>query len=154
MRQTCMNPVIDSVRDLFVTMLAGTASPGEMRACGEKLDADAVIASITLDGSSQNTVILTFPLQTAIGMVNTLLATDKTEIDSEIVDGVAEAVNIVAGAAKARLKHDESEPVKLGIPVIATVRTLSEIATAKTEWLEVPFSTNFGPLSLRVGFDD
>lgn len=149
-----MIPFIDSVQDLFVTMLAGTASPGEMRTGGEELEADAVVASITLIGVSRNIVILTFPPQTAIGMVNTLLATEKSAMDSEIVDGVSEAVNIVAGAAKARLKHDENTPVKLGIPVIATDRTLTEIAPAQTKWLEVPFSTEFGPLSLLVGFEN
>jgi chemotaxis protein CheX len=99
-------------------------------------------------------VALSFPIGTARAMVGRLLCLGEEQISESVGDGVAELVNIIAGSAKAEFSNGNgSDVINLGLPTV--IRGGNEIVEGPSQstWLDVPFSSDLGPFSLRVTFE-
>jgi len=149
-----LNPFIESVHTLCSTMLKCEVQRGRPAVSSEFAPTEDITALIGLSGPARGTVALSFPAPTAHAMVGRLLQIDTTDVEENVVDGVAELVNIVAGSAKAKL-HDLKTPevINLGLPtVIQGGRDVVHYPKA-TAWLDVPFQSDLGPFHLRVTFE-
>ena len=112
MKVEYINPFIESVFELFSTMLASKATRGEvgvLSATGTAAHHD-IMALIGLSGYTRGMVALSFPAQTAINIVNNLLGTESTTMDDTVSDAIAEVVNIVAGSSKAKFRVEGRPP--------------------------------------------
>src|SRR5690242_776383 len=98
-----INPFIESVSELFTTMLDSEAKRGEIGLLKASAFKQEIVALIGLSGPVRGAVALSFPTRTALHIVNRLLGIEVTDVDEMVLDAVAEFVNIVAGAAKAKL---------------------------------------------------
>jgi chemotaxis protein CheX len=150
-----INPFIESVYSLCTTMLSCSVERGQLGLVNHGTEAKGgITALIGLSGPARGTVALSFPLPTAHAMVGRLLSLGEQEVDESVGDGVAELVNIVAGSAKAKLSNGKGpDVISLGLPTV--VHGGSEIIDypSQSTWLEVPFSSELGPFSLRVTFE-
>jgi len=152
-----INPFIESVHELFSTMLSATATRGEIGVSREGPNPKDIMALIGLSGHARGMVSISFPLKTALAMVNQLLGTDTRVIDDTVSDGIAELVNIVAGGAKAKFTLEEGqEPIDLSLPTVVRGNSFNVDYPSGSVWLEVPFDSTLGDFSLRVtfSFDD
>lgn len=148
-----INPFIESVYDLFTTMLSATIQRGDVGVTRDPTDPDSVMALIGLSGPARGMVSLSFPGETAIKMVNRLLSIEATEMDDTVADAVAEIVNIVAGGAKAKFPLEEgSPPIDLSLPTVVRGQNFNVDYPSDSVWLEVPFTSELGPFFLRVTF--
>lgn len=157
MKVDYINPFIESVYELFSTMLSATATRGEIGVSREGPNPKDIMALIGLSGHARGMVSLSFPMDTALAMVNQLLSTDTRVIDDTVSDGIAELVNIVAGGAKAKFTTEEGqEPIDLSLPTVVRGNSFNVDYPSGSVWLEVPFESSLGPFSLRVtfSFDD
>ena len=103
MKVEYINPFIESVHELFSTMLNSKASRGNVAiARGDGASHD-IVALIGLSGPARGMVTMAFPVKTALNIVNRLLGSDLRIMDDTVSDAIAEVVNIVAGGAKARI---------------------------------------------------
>lgn len=154
MKVEYINPFIESVFDLFSTMLSSTAKRGDVGVFKEEqTGARHIIALIGLSGPARGIVALSFPIETALKMVNRLLGTETKVMDDTVSDAVAELVNIVAGGAKARFPLEEGvPPIDLSLPTVVRGNSYSIDYPSGSVWLEVPFETDLGPFDLRVTF--
>ncbi len=154
MKVEYINPFIESVYELFSTMLSAKVQRGDVGvakgAAGNPRD---IMALIGLSGPARGTVALAFPSATALAMVNSLLGTDTRVIDETVSDGIAELVNIVAGSAKAKLTQGGGAPIDLSLPTVVRGANWSVDHPSKSVWLEVPFQSDMGDFSLRVTFE-
>ena len=78
----------------------------------------------------------------------TMLLTDMTEINSDVIDAVGELTNMVAGGAKAQLEHLN---LSISLPNVITglgheVRFPSNVTP-----IVIPFDSDWGPLTAEVG---
>lgn len=108
------------------------------------------MALIGLTGSITGTVAISFPLNTALAIVNRMLGSALGQADGTVIDGVAEFVNIVAGSAKKRLTDEDAPPVTLTLPTVVSGSDYSVFNPAKSTWIEVPFESDLGPFTMRV----
>jgi chemotaxis protein CheX len=146
-----INPFIESVFELFTTMLSAQAARGEVGLCrGSGGNPREIMGLIGLSGHVRGTVALSFPTGTALAMVSKLLGMDTHVVDETVSDAVAELVNIVAGSAKAKLNDSSGEPIDLSLPTVVRGNSYSVDYPSKSVWLEVPFTSDLGPFSLRV----
>lgn len=148
-----INPFIESVNELFSTMLEANISRGTIgvsRGAGNPRD---IVAIIGLSGPARGTVALSFPTATALSLVNKLLGLDTHIVDENISDGVAELVNIVAGSAKAKLVGDGGAVIDLSLPTVLRGNDFTVDYPSQSMWLEVPFESDYGAFSLRVTFE-
>lgn len=152
MRAENINPFIESVYDLFTTMLNSKA---ERKTVGIAKTANPrdIMALIGISGRVRGMVALAFPVSTALAMVNKLLGTDIKYIDDTVSDAIAEMVNIVAGGAKARMNVDNEKPLDLSLPTVVRGGDFSVEYPTNSVWLEINFDSDLGPFTLRVTFE-
>ncbi len=152
MRVEYINPFIESVYDLFSTMLGAKAERGEIGVTHTAANPRDIMALIGLSGPVRGMVALAFPVNTALNIVNRLLGTESRIIDDTVSDAIAEIVNIVAGSAKARMNSGEESVIDLSLPTIVRGNSFSIDYPSKSTWLEVSFQSDLGSFTLRVTF--
>ncbi len=151
MRVEYINPFIESVYDLFTTMLSATAKRGEVGVFRDAPNPRDIMGLIGLSGPARGMVAISFPIETALNMVNKLLGTETKVIDDTVSDAVAELVNIVAGGAKARFPTG-GVPIDLSLPTVVRGNSYNVDYPSGSAWLEVPFESDLGFFSMRVTF--
>lgn len=152
MKVEYINPFIESVYDLFSTMLGTKAVRGDVTIARKDMPARDIVALIGLSGPAQGMVSMAFPLKTALAIANRLLGTDLRVLDDTVSDAIAETVNIVAGGAKAKFKIGEGPPVELSLPSVIRGSSFCLDYPSKISWLEVPFDSGLGSFVMRVTF--
>jgi chemotaxis protein CheX len=153
MKVEYINPFIESVYDLFTTMLSSKAQRGNVGVSRGASNPREIMALIGLSGPARGTVAISFPTETAVAIVNRLLGTDTKVIDDTVSDAIAEIVNIVAGGAKAKLKIGEGSTIDLSLPTVVRGDSYDIDYPSNSVWLEVPFDSDLGPFSMRVTFE-
>ena len=147
-----VNPFIESVQELFSTMLGCEAERGEIGLVKGKSNPRDVIALIGLSGPASGMLTVSFPIETALAVACRILGMEMKVIDGSVSDAVAEVANIVAGSAKAKLINDDQEPIDLGLPTVVRGNSYTVDYPSHATWLEVPFTSELGPFSMRVTF--
>jgi CheY-specific phosphatase CheX len=72
-------------------------------------------------------------------------------VNDIVTDTVAELVNIIAGGAKAKL-HTGDAPITLSLPNVIHSKGCTVHYPTTSVWLDVPFTGELGPFSMRLGF--
>ena len=153
MKVEYINPFIESVYDLFTTMLSSKAQRGDVGLAKTDANPRDIMALIGLSGMARGMVALAFPVETALNMVNSLLGTEIRVVDDTVSDAIAEMVNIVAGGAKAKLNTGDGPPIDLSLPTVVRGNSYNVDYPSGSVWLEVPFNSDLGPFTLRVTFE-
>jgi chemotaxis protein CheX len=154
MKVEYINPFIESTYELFSTMLSATAKRGDVGIAKEAAGgARDIMGLIGLSGPARGMVALSFPVDTALKMVNRLLDTEIVAVDDTVSDAIAEMVNIVAGGAKAKINVGGGKPIDLSLPTVVRGSSYDVDYPTGTVWLEVPFDSDLGHFSLRVTFE-
>ena len=149
-----INPFVESVHELFSTMLGAQSERGEVRvAKTDKLERSDITALIGIGGPGRGTVALGFPKETAIAILERMLGIQVDTIDETVVDGMAEVVNMIAGNAKAKLRKGDEEPLVLTLPNVILGQDHTVEYPSGVTWVVVPFTSDLGPLTLRVTFE-
>ncbi len=153
MKVEYINPFIESVYELFSTMLGSKVERGQIGISTGANNPRDIMAIIGLSGPARGSVALSFPTQTALNMVGKLLGIETRIIDETVSDGVAEIVNIVAGNAKAKMTKDGGTPIDLSLPTVLRGNDFRVDHPSQSVWLEVPFTSDLGAFCLRVTFE-
>ncbi len=149
-----INPFIESVHELFSTMLGCEVNRGDVKLSKLGGDPKHLVAIIGLSGPARGTVALSLPVDTSLHMTGRLLGGEApAEVNDEVADAIAEMANMIAGGAKARLSGDSTAPINLGLPTVVTGSDYRVVYPSDAVWLDVPFNSELGPFSLRVTFE-
>lgn len=154
MKAELVNPFIESVQEIFTTMLGSQARRGKVGFTdGEKSPGD-LVALIGISGRATGNVALSLPSQTALAIVGKLMSETYDSINDEVIDGVAEMVNMLAGGAKAKMNVEGETPMDLSLSTVISGDSYKVKYPTKTIWLGVPFESELGPFVLRITFED
>lgn len=148
-----INPFLESVDECFNSMLNTKVARGKVGVSRGSGSPREVSAFIGMSGSARGTVCLSFPSATAMKLVSRFLDEDIVIMNEEVVDGISEIVNIVAGGAKAKLGATAGTVIDLGLPTVVRGSNYSVESPSNSVWLEVPFESDLGEFSLRVTFE-
>jgi len=148
-----VTPFEESVCDFFTTMLDCEIQRESASDLQESLSSEPeVVATIKMDGWFSAVVELHLPDPTARALVNRLTGLEFEAVDASVLDGVAESVNIIAGGAKARLASENRPPIDLGLPNVSQGVRNSGACVATDKEIGLCFSSDLGPLSLRIKY--
>jgi len=155
MKAEYINPFIESVHELFSTMLGCSVKREnlELAASPTKTLSQEIVAIIGLNGEARGTVTITFPEDTALAMASCLLGEEKKKLDESVSDTVAEIVNIITGGAKAKLSSEFATPLELSLPTVIKGKGYAVAYPQNTLWFELPFTSDLGPFQLRLTFE-
>jgi chemotaxis protein CheX len=149
MRVEYINPFIRSLDNAFLTMLGCEVRRGTISVKSSSSPHYDVSGIIGLSGRAIGTVVLSLSESVARNAAATMLMTEITEINADVVDAVGELANVVAGGAKAEL---EQYDLSASLPSVITGRNHNVRFPSNVTPICVPFETAWGPLTLEVGF--
>ncbi len=149
MRVEYINPFVTSLKNAFKTMLDCEARRGEIAVKANHCAKYFVSGVIGLSGKTVGTVVLNFSEAVALRAASTMLMTETTVINEDVLDAVGELTNMVAGAAKAEL---EGHQLQVSLPNVITGHNHEIHFPSNVVPISISFETDWGPLTLEVGF--
>lgn len=145
-----INPFLKAVTNTFATMLSVEAHRGELALGDPNSRMYPISGLIGLSGKAHGMVVINLSTEVALRAASTMLMTECTEVDDDVIDAVGELANMVAGQAKTELQEYD---LSVGLPNVVTGEGHSVRFPSASPPLAVPFKTDFGPLRLEVGFE-
>jgi chemotaxis protein CheX len=149
MKAENINPFIESVAETFENMLETTIETGAPVLNDDTKGTPDIIGVIGLSGTAQGIVALKLPVKTALNVVGKMVGMEFRGVDSSIIDGVGELVNIIAGNAKAKF---EGHAISLSLPTVVRGSIYRLNNLGDTVWLTIPFKSELGEFALSVSF--
>ena len=143
-----INPFIASLDNAFLTMLNCAVRRGEISLKSDGFPLYEISGIVGFSGKAIGTVVLSLSKSVALQATSTMLISETTEINGDVVDAVGELTNVVAGGAKAKL---EEYRLQVSLPNVITGRSHEIRFPSDVTPICVPFETDWGPLSLEVG---
>ncbi|RJP30899.1 MAG: response regulator [Candidatus Omnitrophota bacterium] len=151
MKSACLEAFKESVGDFFATMLDCGIRPDDTNRMRKDLSVDLnFVVRIEFHGSAAGTLFFFFPYETAEEITKRFIGMEIDVDDRMIRDSMAEIANIVAGGAKSRLQGENEPPIDMSLPQILSGDTFFDDFLTRTEWSEIPFSTDAGHFVLCV----
>ncbi len=150
MKVEYINPFIESIGAFFGKMLGCAAERRPAALTREIPRASELTALIGLAGPIRGMVMLVFPVPTALELAERLTQVPSKVVDDALLDAVGEAVNIVAGGAKAKLVGEDDTPITLSLPSVVRGSDYTVEVPGGEVWLDIPFTSAIGPFGLRV----
>lgn len=147
-----VRPFLISARNAAQGLLQTTLKFGELRQCKGAFRTDSgesLVGVIGISGSLRGKVVLAVPAVVARKLVARMLGSDPEEHD--VVDGVGELVNVVAGGAKTML--GETRPgLALTVPNVVVGSSLLVHTAREAPAMLIPCVTPEGEFVVQVGF--
>ncbi len=143
-----INPFILSIRKVFQTMLTTEVQVGKPKIITSRQEITAdVSAVIGLSGDAVGCVILSLPMQTAIGAASKFAGIEMTKDHPDFSDALGELANMVAGQAKSQL---DGMHVSISLPSVIVGR--EHIVSQSRQWprLQLPCDSPFGSFFVEV----
>ena len=75
------------------------------------------------------------------------------QVNDEVIDTIAEFVNMAAGMAKANFCRDFEIPIVLSLPKVLHKKAFSTELISKSAWIEIPFTGSFGSFTLGLSIE-
>ena len=148
MKVEYINPFIQSTIAVFETMLACKLvrkEPFVKDGCHPEHEVSGIIG---LSGKARGTVVLSLSKKAALRATEALLRDPTKVINADVADAVGELTNIIAGGAKARLKH---LAMSVSLPTIITGKSHNVEFPKKVKPICIPFDCEWGFVAVEVG---
>jgi len=146
-----VNPFLNASVRLFRDHLGLRVESGKPFLLQDPQALYEVSGIIGLAGETRGAVVLSFGRETAIRIVSRFAGQEFVALGNEVLDGVGELINIIAGNAKQDLLEFR---IQISLPGVITGNSY------KIHWPEgvpvvcIPFSCEFGPFSVNVSLKD
>jgi chemotaxis protein CheX len=146
-----VNPFLEASVNLFQEYLdlkVTAASPHLLKDPQSLYEVSGIIG---LAGQTTGAVVLSFPRETAMAVVGRMAGKTYLGLTNEVLDGVGELVNIIAGNAK---KYLEEFRIVISLPGVIVGTSY------KIKWPEgipviaIPFESELGIFSVNVSMRD
>lgn len=151
MKVKYINPFLNASVNLFKDYLGFTVTVGKPYVLEDPQDLSEVSGIIGLAGETVGAVVLSFSRETSIAMVSKMAGATFNALGTEVIDGVGELINIIAGNAKRDLLDFR---IEISLPGVITGTTY------RIHWPEgipvvcIPFDSEVGPFSVNVSLRD
>jgi chemotaxis protein CheX len=145
-----INHFIESTANVFDTMLSCKVKRTSLQLKTGCQPTHEVSAVIGLSGKVTGSVVLSLTRNVALKSVEQMLFDEFTEINAEVVDGVGELANMIAGGAKAAM---EDLQLALGLPNVIIGNSHEVYFPGSVQPISVGFETPWGPMAIDVGFN-
>lgn len=151
MKVQYINPFLQATTGLFKDFLGIQVTAGKPYINDERNNLGDVSAIIGLAGETVGAVVLSFTHDSAIAIISKMAGKKYAALGSEVLDGVGEMVNIIAGNAKKDL--DEFR-IMISLPGVVTG------SDYRIHWPEgipvvcIPFQSDLGAFNVNVSLRD
>ncbi|MBN1409885.1 MAG: chemotaxis protein CheX [Spirochaetales bacterium] len=151
MKAKYINPFLSASINLFKEYLGVelTASDPYLNINPQRLL--EVSAIIGLAGETVGAVVLSFSRETAVKVVSSFAGKTYQALSKEVIDGVGELVNILAGNAK---KDLEDYRLLISLPGVITGNYYKINWPQNVPVITIPFTSSFGDITVNVSLKE
>ncbi len=151
MKAKYINPFISASMNLFKEYLGLDVESGKPYVLVDPRSLDEVSGIIGLAGETTGSVVLSFSRDTAINIISKFAGHQYQALGSDVIDGVGELINIVAGNAKKDLLDYK---IVISLPGVITGSDYRIHWPENVPVISVPFSSSSGNFTLNVSLRD
>lgn len=144
-----INPFIEATINTFQTMCQIVPTRDRVFIKGDGEEVYGVSGIIGLGGEATGAVVVNFPEAVACKIISKFIGEECTAINSNVVDGVGELANIIAGDAKNRLIQ-KGYKFEIGLPKIVSGRSYVTAQSKSVACIVVSFTSEVGKFCLEV----
>ncbi len=141
-----INPFVEAVQQLFKTMLNTELVIGKPSIRQDDVFAD-VSAVIGFSGDATGSVVLCFPMETAVKAASTFAGVEMKSDDEDFSDAIGELANIVAGGAKARM---DGLNISISLPSVVVGTQHAVLRSRQRPRLAIPCDSSLGRFTVEV----
>jgi chemotaxis protein CheX len=148
-----INPCIEATIQTYKTMLKVTpVRSGDLAVKMGVFDVTDITGVIGLSGTVKGAMMLTMEKEVACKTVGSFLEKEITAVDDEVLDGIGEILNIIAGAAAAKLSGYK---IQLGLPTVLQGKDQRMFANIATPWIIIPMNApGSGRFDIAITMDE
>lgn len=147
MRVKYINPFLRASLNLFKEHLGLKVTSGKPYLMENPHELHEVSGIIGLAGETEGAVVLSFSRGTAINIVSRMTGRVYHALGTEVIDGVGELINIIAGNAKQDLLEFR---IKISLPGVITGNTYRIHWPEGIPVVAIPFESDVGPFTVNV----
>lgn len=149
-----INPFLESMTDVLVTMAQTPCEPGETTIKENSVSSGDISGIIGMSGEKvRGSFAISFSKSVILAVTERMLGEKVDSIDSTVVDLVGELTNIATGGAKSRLSKNGYE-FDMATPVVVTGENHQIDHVSKGPTIIIPFTTDVGDFFIEVSFSD
>ena len=149
LKEAISEALTDAVIEIFSTTLGVVPSVKEGHFDLGGVDANGLIASIGMAGRIEGALVLIFSETCACKVVSKMFAIETNEMSADIIDGVGEISNILAGGLKVRIAPLGGYDFAISLPTVVQGRFPMNVTDGKKTDL-VELHVTCGELSFGV----
>ncbi len=147
MKAEWINPFIVATRDTFDRMMRLKVSNGKPYLLSAEMNTKDISGMIGLSGSIRGAVVIGFPTDSALRIVNTFMQENFTKLGPDVSDAVGEIANIIAGYVK---KFIPTETIDISLPSVVRGEKHMVQMPKDSPVLVIPFESEQGTFVLEV----
>lgn len=151
MRAEYINPFLKASMNLFHDYLGLKVTAGKPYLLEDPQNLLEVSGIIGLAGDTRGAVVLSFSRETAIQVISVFAGQEYKSLTNEVLDGVGELVNIVAGNAKKDLLQYR---IEISLPGVITGTSYTMRWPEGIPVVAIPLTSEYGPLSINISLQD
>ena len=151
MKAKYINPFLTASMTLFKEYMGLDVTAGQPFVLDDKYKLDDVSALIGLAGETSGAVVLSFSHDTALKIVSRLEGKTYQFLGAEVLDGVGELVNIIAGNAKKDLTEFK---IVISLPGVITGNSYQIKWPSGVPVISIPFTSELGNFSVNVSLKE
>ena len=151
MQAKYINPFVKATVGLFQDFIGISITPQTPYLRTDPNDLEEVSGIIGLAGETVGAVVLSFSRESAIRVVGKMEGRPYKAMTNDVIDGVGELVNIIAGNAKKDL--DEFR-IDISLPGIVTGKSYQIHWPEGIPVIAIPFDSEYGHFSVNVSLRD
>jgi len=146
-------PFINATIETFDTMCGMTAKRnGKITVQQGTLPTYDVIATMGLSGTVKGAVMVTMSVEVACKTVGEFIGEEITEVCADLTDGIGEILNIVAGAAAAKLPDLK---IKISLPTVLIGEHPMLAGNHEIPWISVPMCfPNGDKFNIKISMEE
>lgn len=151
MKAKYINPFLNASVNLFRNFLGLDLTNGKPYILENAHDLDEVSAIIGLAGETTGAVVLSFSRTTAVKIVSKFSGRKFQALTNEVIDGVGELVNILAGNAKKDLLDFR---IEISLPGVITGNSYKINWPKNVPIITIPFKSEIGEFTVNVSLKE
>lgn len=147
MEQSLITPFINSIQNVFTTMLQLPVEIGEPALKRERTASHDVSGIIGVSGEMVGTIVLSMPLGVAESVVSLFTGMELASDSPDFADAIGELVNMISGNAKAEFQR---KGVSISCPSVVLGSNHVVSTQSGTPCVKIPCATDCGEVVLEV----
>lgn len=153
MRSQDINPFIEATVETFETMCGVRPYRcGKLEVRADIMYVYDLIGILGLSGTLKGAVLMTMPIPTGVKITSKFLGEEIKDVKDELMDSFGEILNIIAGAATAKL---DGHVVKLALPTVIVGKDQQVYPIKQRPWVVIPmYFKEYGKFNIEVAMED